>query len=134
MRRSVDVVLACVVISMVCTGCGLSAKKNAPVEPVVTAADLNRSASQDWVVEPDPYSTYEEPDALTSSYESPELADDAVQQMGPRYHTVVKKDTLYALARMYYGDQRRWKDIYEANRSTISDPNKIRVGQRLLIP
>ncbi len=53
---------------------------------------------------------------------------------GARYHTVAKGDTLYSLARRYYSKQRRWKDIYEANRNQISDPNKIRVGQRLLIP
>lgn len=53
---------------------------------------------------------------------------------GSRYHTVAKGDTLYRLARMYYNDQGRWKDIYEQNRSQIGDPNQIRVGQRLVIP
>ena len=54
---------------------------------------------------------------------------------GGRTHTVAKGDTLYQLARTYYGDQAKWKSIYEANRSAIgSDPNKIRVGQRLVIP
>lgn len=53
---------------------------------------------------------------------------------GSRYHTVQKKDTLYSLARQYYNDQHRWKDIYEANRAELGDPNRIRVGQRLVIP
>lgn len=53
---------------------------------------------------------------------------------GARYHTVVQKETLYSLSRQYYGDHTKWRDIYEANRAAISDPNKIRVGQRLLIP
>ncbi len=53
---------------------------------------------------------------------------------GQRYHVVAKKETLYALARMYYSDARRWKDIFEANRTTIDDPNRILIGQRLLIP
>ena len=51
-----------------------------------------------------------------------------------RYHIVAKNDTLYSLARQYYGDHHRWKDIYGANRTSISDPNLIRVGQRLVIP
>lgn len=51
-----------------------------------------------------------------------------------RYHIVTKQDTLYGIARMHYGDQRRWKEIYAANRNEIVDPNMIRVGQRLLIP
>jgi len=54
---------------------------------------------------------------------------------GSRYHTVQKKETLYSLARQYYNDQARWKDIYEANRAEIgSDPSRIRIGQRLVIP
>lgn len=53
---------------------------------------------------------------------------------GTRYHTVQKKETLYSISRQYYGDHTKWKDIYAANRSEIGDPNKIRVGQRLVIP
>ena len=53
---------------------------------------------------------------------------------GARYHTVAKGDTLFSLARKYYSDQSKWKDIYESNRTNLADPNKIRVGQRLLIP
>lgn len=51
-----------------------------------------------------------------------------------RHHLVVRKDTLFSLARMYYSDASRWKDIYRANMSTISDPNKISVGDSLVIP
>ena len=53
---------------------------------------------------------------------------------GTRYHTVQKKETLYSISRQYYGDHTKWKDIYAANRAEIGDPNKIRVGQRLMIP
>lgn len=53
---------------------------------------------------------------------------------GGRTHTVQKGDTLYKLARQYYNDQARWKDIYEANRAEMGSPNQIRVGQRLVIP
>lgn len=51
-----------------------------------------------------------------------------------QYHVVVKKDTLFGLARQYYGSASRWRDIYEANRSVIGDPNQIRIGDRLMIP
>ena len=53
---------------------------------------------------------------------------------GGRYHTVQKKETLYSISRQYYGDHTKWKDIYAANKSEIGDPNKIRVGQKLMIP
>lgn len=51
-----------------------------------------------------------------------------------RTHVVQKGDTLYSLARQYYADQKRWRDIYNANRARISDPNSIKVGTKLIIP
>jgi nucleoid-associated protein YgaU len=53
---------------------------------------------------------------------------------GSRVHRVAKGDTLFSLARTYYSDARRWKDIYEANRSQVSNPDRIFVGQELVIP
>ncbi len=49
-------------------------------------------------------------------------------------HVVAKGDTLFGLARRYYRDQARWKDILNANRNELGDPNLLRVGQRLIIP
>ena len=53
---------------------------------------------------------------------------------GSRYHTVAKSDTLYGLARLYYSDASKWKAIYQANQDQLIDPNRIFVGQRLMIP
>lgn len=74
----------------------------------------------------DPYAPYTP--ASTPTYASP--------ASGGRTHTVAKGDTLFSLARMYYNnDISKWRVIYDANRDSIgSDPNKIRVGQRLVIP
>jgi len=49
-----------------------------------------------------------------------------------RYHTVVKGDTLWAIAQRYYGNGSRYPEIAKAN--NISNPNIINVGQKLLIP
>ena len=87
--------------------------------------------------EPTTYPVYTQPAPAEPTYEAPAVV---AQQSMPldstmsRYHTVAKRDTLYAIARTYYGDHRRWKEIYEANRTNIGDPNRIRIGQRLLIP
>lgn len=48
-------------------------------------------------------------------------------------YTVQKGDTLYGIARRVYGDGKKVKDILAANPS-ITDPNKIRVGQQLVLP
>lgn len=51
-----------------------------------------------------------------------------------RVHIVQPGDTLRGLAARFLGDERRWREIFEANRDTISDPNKISPGMELTIP
>ncbi len=53
---------------------------------------------------------------------------------GVRKHIVQRGDTLFKLARFYYGDQKYWKKIWLANKEIIPDPNKLKVGQELIIP
>ena len=45
-----------------------------------------------------------------------------------------KGDTLFSLARKFYDDQARWKDIWEANRTRLPDPDRLSVGMKLIIP
>ncbi|HVE71478.1 MAG TPA: LysM peptidoglycan-binding domain-containing protein [Thermoanaerobaculia bacterium] len=52
----------------------------------------------------------------------------------PRTHTVASGDTLSALAKRFYGDASKYNRIFEANRDQLSDPDKIKVGQKLKIP
>ena len=49
-------------------------------------------------------------------------------------HTVAKGDTLWSIAEDVYGNGSMWKDIYNANKDVIKDPNKIYIGQELEIP
>ena len=42
--------------------------------------------------------------------------------------------TLSGIARVFYGDATKWKKIYEANRQTIKNPDKITGGMKLTIP
>jgi nucleoid-associated protein YgaU len=53
---------------------------------------------------------------------------------GTRSYTVKGGDTLSKIAKEHYGDASQWKRIFEANRGTISDPDKIQIGQQLTIP
>lgn len=73
-------------------------------------------------------------DPYAQSYPMPADAGYTAPTGGSRYHTVQKKETLCSISRQYYGDAAKWKEIYAANRADIGDPNKIRVGQRLVIP
>ena len=49
-------------------------------------------------------------------------------------YTVVRGDCLWKLAKRFYGDARRWVDIYAANAFQIKNPNLIRIGMELIIP
>lgn len=61
---------------------------------------------------------------------SSQLASDA----GDRTYTVVKGDTLSAIAQRFYGKASLWKKLHEANRDQIPNPDLIRPGQVLRIP
>jgi nucleoid-associated protein YgaU len=51
-----------------------------------------------------------------------------------QYHVVQKGDTLSKIADEYYGDKMLYPQIFEANQDILTDPDKIKPGQRLLIP
>lgn len=53
---------------------------------------------------------------------------------GSGNYTVVKGDSLWKIAQKAYGSGRQWVKIYEANRAIIKNPNRIYVGQKLIIP
>ncbi len=53
---------------------------------------------------------------------------------GTQTYTVQSGDTLSKIAQRHYGEAGQWRKIFEANRGTISDPDKIQVGQQLTIP
>ena len=50
------------------------------------------------------------------------------------YHTVKSGDTLSAIAKKLLGSANRYMDIFNANKDQLSDPDKIKVGQKLVIP
>ena len=51
-----------------------------------------------------------------------------------QWHEVKKGDTLSKIAEKYYGDASLYMTIFEANRNILSDPNLIKIGQKLRIP
>jgi len=49
-------------------------------------------------------------------------------------YNVTSGDTLSKIAKRFYGDANQYKQIFDANRDQISDPDKINVGQQLRLP
>lgn len=81
--------------------------------------------------------------------EEPEIADlippeveetiDAVDTEQEDYsvktiHKVISNDSLFKIARKYYGDEAKWRKIYEVNKDNMSGPNALYIGQELLVP
>ena len=58
----------------------------------------------------------------------------ALPKSEQRTHTFVKGDTLWGLARKYYGEGSKWRLIRDANQSRIPKSKNIRPGARLVIP
>jgi nucleoid-associated protein YgaU len=49
-------------------------------------------------------------------------------------YTVQAGDTLSKISKQFYGNANAYMKIFEANRDQLSDPDKIRAGQKLKIP
>ena len=49
-------------------------------------------------------------------------------------YTVQPGDSLSKIAKQFYGDSNDYLRIFEANKDKLSDPNKIQIGQELVIP
>jgi nucleoid-associated protein YgaU len=69
-------------------------------------------------------------DQVGTTPPTPAAADNPYAQ----FHEVRQGDTLSRIARQYYGDASLYPQIFEANRDLLSDPDKIRPGQKLRIP
>jgi nucleoid-associated protein YgaU len=52
----------------------------------------------------------------------------------PKTYTVVRGDTLWAIARKFLGNGARWPEIHALNRDRINNPNLIYPGQKLRLP
>ena len=62
----------------------------------------------------------------SSTLPTPESADQT--------YTIVSGDSLSKIAKHFYGDTHKWRQIFEANRDVIKDPDLIYPGQTIKIP
>jgi nucleoid-associated protein YgaU len=51
-----------------------------------------------------------------------------------QWYEVKSGDTLWKIAKQYYGDGNLYPEIFKANQDVLTDPDKIKVGQKLRIP
>jgi LysM repeat protein len=70
------------------------------------------------------------PEAVAPVEEASETEADSTQ----RTYTVESGDTLWAISKAMYGSGGKYMKIFEANTDILEDPDKIRPGQKLVIP
>lgn len=66
----------------------------------------------------------------TGSYSGAAAASSA----GGKSYYIKSGDSLWKIAKAVYGDGTKWKDIYEANKNVIENPNKISAGSTIILP
>jgi len=59
---------------------------------------------------------------------------DSTADVAQQTYTVEKGDTLSRIAKQHLGDANAWKQIFEANRDVLDDPDRIQPGQVLKLP
>ncbi len=55
-------------------------------------------------------------------------------KVSTREYTIKSGDTLSKIAKEQLGAAHRWKYLYEINKERIKDPNKLKVGSKIIIP
>lgn len=107
-----------------------AAHQEEPYTPGYTTLDTMDAAPAS-----DTATTYEPPPAETTMLDSTGgTSDEILAPVGGRVYVVQKGDTLFKLARRFYNDQARWRDIWEANKTRVPDPDKLQTGMKLIIP
>ena len=60
--------------------------------------------------------------------------DSTAEIIGEHSYTIEKGDTLSKIAKTHYGSANAWKQIFEANRDVLDDPDRIFPGQVIKLP
>ncbi|MFA5038788.1 MAG: OmpA family protein [Candidatus Omnitrophota bacterium] len=65
--------------------------------------------------------------------EPPQVLESAVR-VDTKEYTVRKNDSLWSIAQKELGSGHRWKYLYEINKDRIRNPDKLKIGSRIVIP
>jgi nucleoid-associated protein YgaU len=91
-----------------------------------------------------PERTSDVAEAMTASASTPRPAHTATGRSAPpartvaahngQNHTVKHGESLYSLAQQYYGDGKKYTEIYKMNRRIVTNPDYVAPGTVLFIP
>jgi LysM repeat protein len=103
----------------------------------VAPAFIGGPAAHLGLAQTSPHTVATSPHTITTTPRTVTAHLDAVVKAAvpaARTYTVQPGDTLYGISQRYWGNGKYWPALYQANRSKISDPNLIYVGQVVTIP
>ena len=129
--RTLTVVLMAVAACVGVVGCGQPKQEVPPMDQAEVQAATG-VAEKPVVVEP------MAPPAAASKKATGKVAVVApvapAPTTGEQTYTVKAGDTLYTLAKRFYGDGKLWTKIADANKDKIKDVSHVPVGSVLVIP
>jgi tetratricopeptide (TPR) repeat protein len=64
----------------------------------------------------------------------PDPIEQPLSTPSPREYVVVAGDTLSRISQKVYGTPSRWEDIFNANKAALVRPDRVKVGQKLIVP
>lgn len=112
MRRARYVILPAALSLLIGGACGGPDATSQPADAAAEVPPVSQAAAS---LEPEP------------GYSDP-------IEVPARTHRVGPGDTLYSLARQYYGNENQWRKIFSANANRLNDPDHLPVGIKLIIP
>lgn len=71
---------------------------------------------------------------VTEKVEEKTVSSTPQSNTSQRIYTVKKGDSLWKIAKQFYGDGAMYTKIYDANTNIVAKPNLIYIGQQLIIP
>jgi nucleoid-associated protein YgaU len=74
------------------------------------------------------------PPSRTADFSTVQSGVESTAPVVEETYTVAKGDSLSKIAKHFYGNANSWRQIFEANRDQISNPDLIQPGQVLKIP
>jgi len=67
-------------------------------------------------------------------YSEPSSSSGSASVVQKEYYVVQKGDTLQKISQKVFGTTQKWMSIYEANKHVLKSPDRIRPGQKLVMP
>jgi LysM repeat protein len=103
-------------------------------DSVLTRAEAARLRNENLSLRKQLEERQAKPRSATEEKSQARHANAEKSKSGAQTYVVEDGDTLASISRKFYKTSSRWKEILNANKKKIDDPDNLKTGQRLTIP